>query len=81
MPQSNDTLFLVALVIAAVFGLTLGLIKILGDPPPCSDYSFKISRLPFNQKTAKCDKWVGMHMEIDRGLLGGTLVNCHCPAP
>ena len=81
MPQSSDTVFLVTLVIAAVFGLVFGLVQLFGDPPACSDYSYKISRLPFNHKTATCDKWAGMRMNIDRGLLGGTMVNCHCPEP
>jgi len=81
MSCDNNSVFLVTLAVAAMFGLVFGLVQLFGDPPPCSDYSYKISRLPFNHKTATCNKWDGMAMNIDRGLLGGTLVNCYCPEP
>lgn len=45
----------------------------------CQDYSYKLSRLPFNRKVASCGP--GMETEIEHiGLLGGQIVHCRCPA-
>ena len=68
-----------AVPLVLVLGLGIGIAKSCEDPPPCSDYSYKISRLPFNKKTAICDRWPGMTMEVEKGLLSGTQVNCTCP--
>ena len=60
----------------------LGLFACSKPPPkPCADYSYKISRLPFNPKVATCDRWTDMEMKIEKmGFLGGQMVHCKCTA-
>lgn len=77
--RSSDSFLLATLLLVGVLGLVYGLTSMYGEDPPCTDYSFKISRMPFNSKVAICDQWSGMDMRIDMSMLGGTMVNCYCP--
>lgn len=75
---SSDSMFLACLLFAGVVGLVIG-VSALVHKPSCTDYSFKISRMPFNRKVAICDQWPRMDMVVSRTLIGGTIVNCTCP--
>jgi hypothetical protein len=83
MSRNNDDEWAIPVLIVVgfvfVFGLGFGLVKHFEDPPPCSDYSYIMSRIPFNQKVAACDKWIDMEMTLDRSIVHGTTVNCKCP--
>lgn len=81
MSRDDDSFFGVAagvLVMMFAIGAGIAAVKSCEDPPPCSDYSYKISRVPFTNNIAECTRWPDMEMDIDKGILSGTLVNCTC---
>lgn len=82
MPDKPEWWFVLSVGICLAFiWITVAIFQ-CSDPrkaKPCTDYSYKLSRLPGNKKLAVCDKWPGMAMKIDRRLLSGTLVSCTCP--
>jgi hypothetical protein len=69
----------IMILVAVVFGVFLAVALSNREPPRCTDYSYKLSRLPFNKKEAICNRWQDMTMEIDQGIVSGTMVNCKCP--
>ena len=72
-----------AIIVCLGMGIGLGVTKGCEEPPPpkpCADYSYKISRMPFNAKVAMCDAWSNMDMKLEKmGILGGQMVHCSCP--
>jgi hypothetical protein len=75
--------FFIAIVLVVLFSAGYGIYRGCNpDPPkPCSDYAYKLSRLPGNAKVAVCDRWTDMEMKVTKeGILGGHMVRCTCTA-
>ncbi len=66
-------MILVSVVIGVIIAVALS------EPRPCSDYSFIMSRVPFQKHDASCDDWIDMTTTFERSIVHGTTVHCKCP--